>query len=120
MFQVWQVIKIVTAVAKREMFYVLPFGPAAWLAGITFIDRKSAKASYKSLDECAETMRNKRAKIFIYPEGTRNIKRGLLPFKRGAFKTAISAQVPVYPIVVSPYYFIDQINKSFDKGLFDS
>lgn len=117
MFQVWQLMKTITAVCKKEMFYILPFGPAAWLAGITFIDRKSAKASYKSLDACAETMRNQKAKIFIYPEGTRNTKRGLLPFKRGAFKTAINAQVPVYPIVVSPYYFIDQVNKSFDKGL---
>lgn len=116
MFQVWQLIKTVTAVCKNEMFWVLPFGPAAWLAGITFINRKSAKASYKSLDACAETMKKQQAKIFIYPEGTRNTKRGLLPFKRGAFKTAINAQAPVYPIVVSPYYFIDQVNQRFDKG----
>lgn len=54
--------------------------------------------------------------MFIYPEGTRNSNRGLLPFKRGAFKTAINAKVPITPLIVSPYYFIDSKKYIFDKG----
>lgn len=54
--------------------------------------------------------------MFIYPEGTRNKNRGLLPFKKGAFKTAIMGQVPIIPVVMSPYYFIDGKNNTFDKG----
>lgn len=55
-------------------------------------------------------------KMFIYPEGTRNKNRGLLPFKKGAFKTAIMGQVPIIPVVMSPYYFIDGKKHIFDKG----
>lgn len=54
--------------------------------------------------------------MFIYPEGTRNKNRGLLPFKKGAFKTAIMGQVPIIPVVMSPYYFIDGKKHIFDKG----
>ena len=54
--------------------------------------------------------------MFIYPEGTRNKNRGLLPFKKGAFKTAIMGQVPIIPVIMSPYYFIDGKNKAFTNG----
>lgn len=54
--------------------------------------------------------------MFIYPEGTRNKNRGLLPFKKGAFKTAIMGQVPIIPVIMSPYYFIDGKKGVFDKG----
>lgn len=54
--------------------------------------------------------------MFIYPEGTRNKNRGLLPFKKGAFKTAIMGQVPIIPVIMSPYYFIDGKKLTFDNG----
>lgn len=54
--------------------------------------------------------------MYIFPEGTRNRNRGLLPFKRGAFKTAIMGQVPIIPVVVSPYYFVNHEKCIFDEG----
>ncbi|GAB0099375.1 1-acyl-sn-glycerol-3-phosphate acyltransferase [Sergentomyia squamirostris] len=116
MFNLWEFIDKVTGIAKKEMFYVLPFGPAAWLAGLPYIDRQSPKAGYQTLNTCAKLMKEEDIKMFIYPEGTRNSKRGLLPFKRGAFKTAITAKVPITPLVVSPYYFINTKEYTFDKG----
>lgn len=138
MFNLWGIMKKVTGIAKIEMFKMVPFGPSAWLAGISFIDRKSPKASYKTLSACADRMKNEdvclkylfiifiyfiplitlfpQIKMFIYPEGTRNKNRGLLPFKKGAFKTAIMGQVPIIPVIMSPYYFIDGKNRIFDKG----
>lgn len=55
-------------------------------------------------------------KLYMFPEGTRNRTRGMLPFKRGAFKTAIMGQVPIIPVVVSPYYFVDFKAGTFNKG----
>ncbi len=39
----------------------------------------------------------------MFPEGTRNLGKGLLPFKKGAFRMAIAAGVPIIPVCVSTY-----------------
>lgn len=63
MFNLWSIMKKVTGIAKIEMFYMAPFGPSAWLAGISFIDRKSPKASYKTLSACADRMKNENVSL---------------------------------------------------------
>lgn len=56
-------------------------------------------------------------KLWMFPEGTRNPDfTTLLQFKKGAFHMAISCQVPIYPVIYSPYYFINTKKKRFDKG----
>jgi lysophosphatidate acyltransferase len=56
----------------------------------------------------------------MFPEGTRNPSRvSFLPFKKGAFRTAITCQVPILPVVYSPYYFIDEKKKFFGKGMME-
>lgn len=45
MFEIWSVMQKCTVVAKKQLFYAWPFGLAAWLCGLIFIDRvKSDKA----------------------------------------------------------------------------
>ena len=39
--------------------------------------------------------------VMIFPEGTRSTTGKLLPFKKGAFRTALNAGVPICPIAVS-------------------
>lgn len=51
---------------------------------------------------------DKRMKLLIFPEGTICETGGFLPFKRGAFFTAIQAQVPIIPMVQAPYYYMDR------------
>lgn len=53
----------------------------------------------------------------MFPEGTRNKNpEKLLPFKKGAFRVAICCQIPIVPVVYSPYYFIDGKTFYFGKG----
>lgn len=43
MFDIWPVMDKCTVVAKKEIFYVWPFGLAAWLSGLIFIDRMNSE-----------------------------------------------------------------------------
>ncbi|CAG5018800.1 unnamed protein product [Parnassius apollo] len=62
-------------------------------------------------------MVKEKTKIWVFPEGTRNKHcTSFLPFKKGAFNMAIAAQVPVIPVVFSPYYFINYEKSIFNKG----
>lgn len=54
--------------------------------------------------------------MWIFPEGTRSKKEELLPFKKGAFHIAMMHKLPIVPVIVSPYYFIDDDKKTFDSG----
>ena len=54
----------------------------------------------------------------MFPEGTRNHKGGLLPFKKGAFHIAIQAQIPVIPVVVSSFSsFYDKASYKFERKI---
>jgi 1-acyl-sn-glycerol-3-phosphate acyltransferase len=37
----------------------------------------------------------------IFPEGTREIEKGLLPFKKGAFSLSIESGVSIVPVIIS-------------------
>jgi lysophosphatidate acyltransferase len=147
MFTQWHVMQKCTAIARKKIFWVWPFGLVAWLAGVVFIDRvpsyhkthetvnKAAeyicKQKVKLVDflypgllslspfTCAIFMRIRilQAKLWIFVEGTRNRKpEKLLPFKKGAFHVAISSQLPIIPVVYSPYYFIHGKSMYFGRG----
>jgi 1-acyl-sn-glycerol-3-phosphate acyltransferase len=88
-------------VGKREIAWVPVFGAAFWLAGNIFIDRANKDKSRAVVDQMAEKITGLKRSIFIMPEGTRSRGKGLLPFKKGAFLTAIKAGVPIVPLCVS-------------------
>lgn len=52
----------------------------------------------------------------MFPEGTRYGGDNLLKFKKGAFHVAVASEVPIQPVVVSKYYYIDSEKKRFDSG----
>ncbi|XP_032514418.2 1-acyl-sn-glycerol-3-phosphate acyltransferase alpha-like [Danaus plexippus] len=117
MFNIWHVAVKIAAVARKELFYVWPFGLAAYLAGVVFIDRNNSKDAYKTLKATSEVMIKNKTKIWLFPEGTRNKNiTSLLPFKKGAFNIAVAAQVPIIPVIISPYYFINTKKYIFNKG----
>lgn len=56
MFNIWDVARKLTAVGKKEIFYVWPFGLTAYLCGIVFIDRNNPKNAYKQLQVTSDAM----------------------------------------------------------------
>ena len=42
-----------SALAKKELIFMGPFGPASWLAGLVFIDRLNAEKARGTLEKTA-------------------------------------------------------------------
>lgn len=114
--ELWPVLQRCTVIAKREVFYLWPFGLACWLWGTIFIDRLNVERAQSTVNKTGETIRTKQAKVCMFPEGTRHGGPDLLPFKKGAFHVAIASQTAVLPVVVSRYHFLDSERHIFDKG----
>ncbi|XKL67296.1 hypothetical protein PGB90_002787 [Kerria lacca] len=107
-----------TAVGRKLIFWIWPFGLILWLSGIVFISRKpNFQKTHRQMNEAAQLIEQQQVKIWIFPEGTRNANSEfLLPFKKGAFRLAIKNQIPIIPIVFSPYYFVNWQQKRFESG----
>ena len=90
-------------IGKRSIIYIPFFGQFFWLAGNILINRKNKKKAYEAMDVAANAIRERKVSVWIMPEGTRSRGRGVLPFKKGPFITAIKAQVPIVPIAISSY-----------------
>lgn len=117
MFDIWPTMNKCTVVAKRELFFAWPFGLAAWLCGLIFINRMQSDRARDQLCKASNYIKNKKIKLWIFPEGTRRCTGTLHPFKKGAFHVAIDAQIPILPVVYSSYRsFLDVNNKHFNSG----
>lgn len=67
MFDIWPVMNKCTVVAKKELWYAWPFGLAAWLCGLIFIDRSRLKSDQArtSLTAATEVIKLKKV-LFKY------------------------------------------------------
>lgn len=91
------------SIGKKSLKWVPFFGQLYWLAGNVLIDRGNAFKAKQAMLTTTDTLRHKNTSIWVFPEGTRNLGEGLLPFKKGAFQMAIAAGVPIVPVCVSTY-----------------
>lgn len=89
------------SVGKRSLIWIPFFGLVYWATGNIFIHREKRNSAISTMNKVGEIIREKQISIWMFPEGTRSRGRGLLPFKTGAFHTAITAGVPIVPIVCS-------------------
>ncbi|XP_017774837.1 PREDICTED: 1-acyl-sn-glycerol-3-phosphate acyltransferase alpha [Nicrophorus vespilloides] len=112
--ELWPVMERCTVISKKEIFYIWPFGLAAWLWGTIFIDRLNGVKAQDAINSTGEIIRSRRARVMMFPEGTRSQKEKLLPFKKGAFHLAIASKCPIQPIIVNRYKFLGP--KRFDDG----
>lgn len=95
--------KRTVSVGKKSLLYIPGFGLLYWLAGNVLIDRSNIKNSKAMLSVTTEALTKGKRSIWVFPEGTRNHGKNILPFKKGAFRMAIEAGVPIVPICVSSY-----------------
>src|SRR5581483_6236441 len=84
-------------VAKRELRE--QFITRVFLGGLgaRFVERFDVQKSAEHADELASAAREGTT-LIVFPEGTLLRHTGLLPFRTGAFQTAVQAQVPVVPV----------------------
>lgn len=95
--------KRTVSIGKRDILYIPFFGLYYWLSGNILINRSNKRKAFETMDIAANTIKNKNISVWIMPEGTRSRGRGLLPFKKGPFITAIKAGVPIVPVAWSNY-----------------
>lgn len=81
--------------AKREMFAEPILGAVLRTMGMVPVDRDDSEASIERLNR----LRLDGFSLVVFPEGTRSPDSTLLPFKKGAFVTAIHLGVPIVPVV---------------------
>ncbi|MBY5993718.1 1-acylglycerol-3-phosphate O-acyltransferase [Ferrimonas balearica] len=89
------------SIGKKSLVWIPFFGQLYWLTGNILIDRKNRSKAIATIENAARKIRDKALSVWIFPEGTRSRGRGLLPFKSGAFHTAIQAGVPIVPVISS-------------------
>lgn len=88
-----------TGVAKQEIRRNWVLGPAFAFAGAVFIDRFDRPKAIAALQPAVDVVRGG-ISVGIAPEGTRSRDGKLGPFKKGAFRLALAARVPIVPIVL--------------------
>jgi len=87
-------------VIKKELRKIPGLGIGSEKVGHIFIDRSNSKLALDSLQKAKQNL-SKGSSIIIFAEGTRSKTGELQPFKRGAFKMAFDAGLPILPITVT-------------------
>ena len=99
------------SIGKKSLKWVPFFGQLYWLAGNVLLDRGNAIRAKQAMLTTTDTLQHKDTSIWVFAEGTRNLGKGLLPFKKGAFQMAIAAGVPIVLVCTSTYVKHMQLNR---------
>jgi 1-acyl-sn-glycerol-3-phosphate acyltransferase len=86
--------------SKDTIFRIPVMGWMMRMARDIPIKRGKRESVVSAMQGCRDRLARK-VSVMIFPEGTRSRTEDLLPFKDGAFKLAIEAQVPILPIAVA-------------------
>ncbi|MFN8227246.1 MAG: HAD-IB family hydrolase/lysophospholipid acyltransferase family protein [Mycobacterium sp.] len=88
-----------TGVGKKELESDPVVGTLGKLLDAVFIDRDDAKSAVAELGR-VEDLARKGLSVVIAPEGTRLDTTEVGPFKKGPFRIAMAAGIPIVPIVI--------------------
>lgn len=99
------------SIGKKSLIWIPFFGLVYWATGNIFIHREKRSSAIETMNKVGQIIKERQVSIWMFPEGTRSRGRGLLPFKTGAFHLAISAGVPIVPIVCSELHNKVDLNR---------
>jgi 1-acyl-sn-glycerol-3-phosphate acyltransferase len=85
---------------KAELRKLPVLGRALEVGGFVAVQRDNRDAAFASIEHAAASVRQGNS-FLIFPEGTRSRTDQLLPFKKGGFVMAVSAQAPIVPVAIS-------------------
>lgn len=107
-------------IAAKKVLFSIPFmGWHLRRAGHIPIDRSSTQNAVASMRQAARYIHGGIC-AFIFPEGTRSRDGALQPFKKGGFKLAIQAGVPIIPItIIGSRQVLPRDSIIFRPGLID-
>ena len=97
-------------ISKPENFKVPFYGRIIHRCCFMPIDRENPRNAIKTVKRAAKLIDDDVASVAVYPEGTRNYGKELLPFHNAMFKIAQKADVPVVVVTVKGTY---EIQKNF-------
>lgn len=97
-------------ISKPENFTLPVAGP--YIHGMCHlsIDRENNRNALKTIIKAIKLIETYQFSVGVCPEGTRNKKEGLLPFKSGCFKIALKAKCP---LVICTMKNTDKVFKNF-------
>jgi 1-acyl-sn-glycerol-3-phosphate acyltransferase len=87
-------------VMKQEIRKIPGIGIGCEKVGHIFVDRKRPALARQAITDALEKLGDG-VGILFFAEGTRTLDGRLLPFKKGAFMTAIEQNLPVLPVTIS-------------------
>ncbi len=86
--------------AKTEIYRTPIMGWGMRMAGDIGVVRGDRRSGVRALIECRKKLAAG-VSVIIFPEGTRSRTDEMLPFKEGAFRLAVDAQIPIQPVAVA-------------------
>ena len=86
--------------AKRELLRIPFFGWALWASKHIIVKRSRSKDVVAAMAGAREKL-TRGISVVVFPEGTRSTDGQLLPFKRGGFRLAEQAGVPIVPVTIN-------------------
>ncbi len=103
------------SIGKKSLKWIPFFGQMYWLTGNILIDRNNTNKAMNTIVLAAKKIKEQKISVWLFPEGTRSHGRGLLPFKTGAFRTALQADVAIVPVCASNLHNAVKLNR-WDNG----
>jgi 1-acyl-sn-glycerol-3-phosphate acyltransferase len=98
-------------VGKKSLRWIPFFGQLYWFSGNILIDRDNRGKAFNTISQTVSKIKERGISVWMFAEGTRSYGRGLLPFKTGAFHTAIQAEVPIVPLCMSTTHNMVKLNR---------